>query len=47
VPLAVQRGLAAAIPGARIAILPESGHAPSHDAPEVFARTVLPFLDAG
>ena len=44
VPLAAGRALARAIPGARFAVLADSGHATPYDQPEVFNRTVLEFL---
>ena len=44
VPLAAGRALARAIPGARFALMEDSGHATPYDQPEVFNRVVLQFL---
>jgi 2-succinyl-6-hydroxy-2,4-cyclohexadiene-1-carboxylate synthase len=38
--------VAAGIPGARLEIVPEIGHAPHLEAPEAFAGLVVPFLAA-
>jgi pimeloyl-ACP methyl ester carboxylesterase len=46
VPLAAKTSLAAAIPGARLLVVPASGHATPHDQPEVFNRALLEFLAA-
>lgn len=37
-------GLAAAVPGARLVIVPDAGHSPHLEAPEAFRRLVLAFL---
>jgi pimeloyl-ACP methyl ester carboxylesterase len=44
VPLAAKVALAAAIPGARLVVVPASGHATPHDQPETFNRILLEFL---
>jgi pimeloyl-ACP methyl ester carboxylesterase len=44
VPLAVKVALAAAIPRARLLVVPASGHATPHDQPEAFNRALLDFL---
>jgi 3-oxoadipate enol-lactonase len=44
VPLAAKLRLGAAIPGARVAVVPASGHATPHDQPEAFNRLLLEFL---
>ncbi|MCD6029837.1 MAG: hypothetical protein K0S78_2011 [Thermomicrobiales bacterium] len=36
--------LAAAIPGARLAVIPDAAHLPQMERPEVFNRIVLAFL---
>jgi pimeloyl-ACP methyl ester carboxylesterase len=46
VPLAAKTELAAAIPGARLLIVPGSGHATPHDQPAAFNRALLEFLAA-
>ena len=46
VPLAAKAWLAAAIPGARLAVVPGSGHATPFDQPDVFNRLLLEFLAA-
>jgi 3-oxoadipate enol-lactonase len=46
VPLAAKIELAAAIPGARLLVVPGSGHATPHDQPAVFNRALLEFLAA-
>lgn len=46
VPRAAKEALCRAIPGARLAVIPGSGHATPHDRPEAFNRLVLEFLDA-
>ncbi len=45
VPLEQGRGYAAGIPGAKLAIVPECGHAPSLEKPVEFLAAVLPFID--
>ena len=45
VPLAPKLRLAAAIPGARIVVVPASGHATPYDQPDTFNRLLLDFLD--
>jgi 3-oxoadipate enol-lactonase len=44
VPLAAKVALAAAIPGARLLVVPASGHATPHDQPAAFNRALLDFL---
>ena len=44
VPLAAKTTLAAAIPGARLLVIPASGHATPHDQPAAFNRALLEFL---
>jgi 3-oxoadipate enol-lactonase len=44
VPLAPKLRLAAAIPGARIVVIPASGHATPYDQPGTFNRVLLEFL---
>jgi pimeloyl-ACP methyl ester carboxylesterase len=44
VPLAAKLALAAAIPGARLLVVPGSGHATPHDRPAIFNRAMLDFL---
>jgi 3-oxoadipate enol-lactonase len=46
VPLAAKVALAAAIPRARLLVVPASGHATPHDQPEVFNRALVDFLAA-
>lgn len=46
VPLAARERLARGIPGARLVVVPESGHATPIDQPEIFNRTVLDFIAA-
>jgi 3-oxoadipate enol-lactonase len=46
VPLAPKLRLAAAIPGARIVVVPASGHATPYDQPATFNRILLEFLAA-
>jgi 3-oxoadipate enol-lactonase len=46
VPLGLKLTLGAAIPGARLAVVPGSGHATPYDRPEVFNRLLLEFLAA-
>jgi pimeloyl-ACP methyl ester carboxylesterase len=46
VPLAAKLALAAAIPRARLLVVPGSGHATPHDQPQVFNRAVLEFLSS-
>lgn len=45
VPLEQGRGYAAGIAGAKLAIVPECGHAPSLEKPQEFLAAVLPFID--
>ena len=42
--LGAKRALAHGIPGARLAIVPDSGHATHYDQAEAFSRLVLEFL---
>jgi 3-oxoadipate enol-lactonase len=44
VPLAAKAALAGAIPGARLLVIPASGHATPHDQPAAFNRALLEFL---
>lgn len=44
VPLAAKSALAGAIPGARLLVIPASGHATPHDQPAAFNRALLEFL---
>lgn len=44
VPLAAKTALVAAIPGARLLVIPASGHATPHDQPAAFNRALLEFL---
>lgn len=44
VPLAAKAALAAAIPRARLLVVPASGHATPHDQPAAFNRALLEFL---
>ena len=44
VPLGAKLALAAAIPRARLLVVPASGHATPHDQPEAFNRAMLEFL---
>jgi 3-oxoadipate enol-lactonase len=46
VPLAPKLRLAAAIPGARMVVVPASGHATPYDQPATFNRLLLEFLAA-
>jgi pimeloyl-ACP methyl ester carboxylesterase len=46
VPLAAKQALAAAIAGARLVVVPGSGHATPHDRAADFNRLVLEFVDA-
>jgi pimeloyl-ACP methyl ester carboxylesterase len=46
IPPSIMRLMAAEIPGARFALMPESGHSPYWEQPELFNRTVLDFLAA-
>jgi pimeloyl-ACP methyl ester carboxylesterase len=45
VPLEQGRAYAAGIPGAKLTIIPECGHAPSAEKPNEFLAAVLPFID--
>lgn len=44
VPLAAKTALARAIPGARMLVVPASGHATPYDQPDTFNRELLEFL---
>lgn len=44
VPAPLMRQVAAAIPGARLAVLPDSGHSPHWERPGEFNRAVLDFI---
>jgi 3-oxoadipate enol-lactonase len=44
VPLAAKAALAAAIPRARLLVVPASGHATPHDQPAAFNRALLEFI---
>jgi proline iminopeptidase len=46
IPLASSEAAAAAIPGARLAVLEDAGHVPYVEQPEALFAAVLPFLDA-
>ena len=46
VSLVAKVALAAAIPGARLLVVPGSGHAMPHDQPAAFNRAMLEFLAA-
>ena len=46
VALEAKQELARAIPGARFALVPDSGHATHYDQPDVFNRIALEFLAA-
>jgi 3-oxoadipate enol-lactonase len=46
VPLGAKLQLAAAIPGARVEVVPGSGHATPYDRPDAFNRLLLDFLSA-
>jgi pimeloyl-ACP methyl ester carboxylesterase len=46
VPLAAKVALAAAMPSARLLVVPGSGHATPHDQPAAFNRALLEFLAA-
>jgi triacylglycerol lipase len=45
VPLSEGRDFAAKIPGARLVIIPDCGHAPCIEKPDAFLGAVRPFLD--
>lgn len=45
VPLEQGRAYAAGIPGAKLTIFPECGHAPSIEKPKEFLAAALPFID--
>lgn len=47
VPLRLGRQLAASIPGARLAVLPDTGHSPMIERPETFNRLAANFLRHG
>jgi 3-oxoadipate enol-lactonase len=44
IPLAAKQRLARGIPGARLVVVPESGHATPYDQAEMFNRIVLEFI---
>ena len=44
VPLAAKTAVARAIPGARLLVVPDSGHATPYDQPGLFNRVVLEFI---
>lgn len=46
VPLEQGRAYAAGIPGAKLTIVPDCGHAPSIEKPEQFLAAAVPFIDA-
>ena len=46
VPLAPKLRLGAAIPNARVVVVPASGHATPYDQPDTFNRLLVEFLDA-
>jgi 3-oxoadipate enol-lactonase len=46
VPLSAKERLRAGIPGARLLVVADSGHAMHYDQPEAFNRAVLEFLEA-
>ena len=46
VPLAAKEALTRGIPGARLVVLPDSGHATPVDAPDAFNQAVLDFVAA-
>ena len=46
VPLGAKLRLGASIPGARVVVVPASGHATPYDQPATFNRLLLEFLDA-
>lgn len=46
IPLAAKTAVADAIPGARLAIVPDSGHATPYDQPQAFSDAVLEFVAA-
>ena len=46
VPLAPKLRLSASIPGARVVVVPASGHATPYDQPETFNRLLVEFLHA-
>lgn len=43
-PLVIGQGIIARVPGARLAVIPGSGHNPMWERPEAFLEAVLPFL---
>lgn len=45
-PPAISRGMAAAIPGARLCVLADAGHVPNFERPEAFNDALLVFLRA-
>ncbi len=47
IPIAQGHAYAEGIPGARLVVVPQCGHAPSVERPEEFLAGVLPFLDTG
>jgi pimeloyl-ACP methyl ester carboxylesterase len=42
--LGPSRRMADAIPGARLAVIPDAGHSPQFEAPEAWAKELLAFL---
>ena len=46
VPLEQGRAYAEGIPGAKLILVPECGHAPSVEKPKQFLAAVLPFIDS-
>ncbi|HET9773102.1 MAG TPA: alpha/beta fold hydrolase, partial [Acidimicrobiia bacterium] len=46
VPLEVAEGMAKAIPGARLEVVPDAGHVANLENPEVFNRALADFLAA-
>lgn len=47
IPVEMARRFHGAIPGAELAVLPDLGHVPMEEAPEVTARLVERFLTSG
>ncbi|MCI0521899.1 MAG: alpha/beta fold hydrolase [Chloroflexi bacterium] len=46
IPLAAAQAMQAQIPGARLAVIPQAGHLPNMEQPEIFNRAVREFLDS-
>jgi pimeloyl-ACP methyl ester carboxylesterase len=46
VPASLAPAVTAAIPHARLLVVPGAGHVPMYEAPDAFARETLAFLDA-